>query len=95
LIAASRAFSAASRRRWVWAKVFLELAVELLCTLQRCLRLAALELGRLSRRALVAELSLERCAVLAGAFLDAVGALGGGLGALFGAGGALVGLVGG
>jgi hypothetical protein len=42
--------------------------------------LAALELRRLSRRALVAELSFERGAVLAGAFLDPVGALGGGLG---------------
>lgn len=73
-------------------QVGLELAAELLFTLQRCLRRAALELRRLSRRALGAELTLKRCAVLAGVFLDSVGALGGGLGALFGAGGALVSL---
>ena len=75
-------------------EVLLELAAELLLALQRGVRLAALELRRLPRRALVAELTLLRRALFAGALLDAVGALGGGLGALVGADGALVGLLG-
>jgi hypothetical protein len=49
----------------------------------RPLRTAApLELGYLSRSAPVAELTLQRRALLAGTLLDSVGALGGGLGAL-------------
>jgi hypothetical protein len=70
-------------------EVLLELAAELLLTLQRCLRLAAIELRCLSRCALVGELTIERGAFLAGALLDS-GAVCGGLGALLGAGGALV-----
>jgi hypothetical protein len=75
-------------------EVLLELAAQLLFTLQRCLRVAAIELCCLSRGALVDELTIERRALLAGALLDSVGALGGGLGSLLGAGGALVGLQG-
>ncbi len=77
-----------------FGEVVLELAAELLCTLKGCVCLAALELGCLSRCALVGELALERRAFLAGALLDPVGAVGGGLGALLGVGGALVRFVG-
>ena len=72
----------------------MELGAELLFALQRCLRLAAIELRCLSRRALVGELTLERRAVFPCALFDPVDALGGDLGALLGACGALVGLVG-
>jgi hypothetical protein len=65
-----------------------------LLALQRCLRLAAIELCCLPRRALVGELALECRAVFPCAFFGPVGALAGGLGALLGACGALVGLVG-
>jgi hypothetical protein len=74
--------------------VVLELGAELLLALQRCLRLAAVELCCLSGGALVGELTLERRAVFPCAFFDPVGALGGGLGAPLGAGGALLGLLG-
>jgi hypothetical protein len=58
------------------------LGAELLLALRRCLRLAAIELGCLSRRAFVGELALERRAVFACALFGPVGALAGGLGAL-------------
>jgi hypothetical protein len=74
-------------------EVLLELAAELLLTLQRCLCLAAVELCCLSRGAFVGELTLERRAVLPGALFDPVGALAGGFGALLGVGGALLGFV--
>jgi len=53
-------------------QILLELGAKLLLALERCLRLAAVELCGLPGRALVGKLALGRLALLAGALLGAI-----------------------